>query len=42
MDVAMRNDGRWMIVELGDAQVAELPGGIDASDFYRRLTDRVD
>ena len=42
MDVALRNDGRWMIVELGDAQVAELSEGIDATAFYRRLTEGVD
>lgn len=37
MDVAQRRDGDWMIVELGDGQVAGLPPGIDAMEFYRRL-----
>ena len=39
MDVARRADGEWMIVELGDGQVAGLPDGVDVRDFYRRLLD---
>ena len=37
MDVALRDDGRWIVVELGDGQVAELPARVDAVEFYRRL-----
>jgi hypothetical protein len=38
MDVAKRRDeDEWMIVELGDAQVAGLPEYADAEDFYRAL-----
>lgn len=37
MDIAQRIDGDWMIVELGDAQVAGLPERTDVGDFYRRL-----
>jgi hypothetical protein len=37
MDVARRRGGDWMIVELGDGQVAGLPPGIDAVEFYRTL-----
>jgi hypothetical protein len=38
MDVARRRDGAWMTVELGDGQVAGLPPGVDAVEFYRMLT----
>jgi hypothetical protein len=34
MDVAKRRDGEWMIVELGDAQVAGLPENADVGAFY--------
>jgi hypothetical protein len=34
MDVAKRKNGEWMIIELGDAQVAGLQGDINADDFY--------
>jgi hypothetical protein len=33
MDVAQRVDGEWMIIELGDGQVAGLPGNADADKF---------
>lgn len=38
MDVAQRIDGSWMIVELGDAQVAGLPERMDATTFYAALS----
>jgi len=38
MDVARRRDGDWMIVELGDGQVAGLPPSVSAMEFYRHLT----
>jgi hypothetical protein len=38
MDVAQRIDGSWMIVELGDAQVAGLPGRLDVAAFYAALS----
>lgn len=41
MDVARRLDGAWMIVELGDGQVAGLPEQVDASAFYRALAERL-
>jgi hypothetical protein len=41
MDVARRLDGAWMIVELGDGQVAGLPEQADAGAFYRALARRV-
>ncbi len=39
MDVAQRTDGTWMIVELGDGQVAGLPPRADPVAFYRALVD---
>jgi hypothetical protein len=38
MDVAQHIDGSWMIVELGDAQVAGLPERLDATAFYAVLS----
>jgi len=37
MDVACRQDGEWIIVELGDAQVSGLPENADVAAFYRAL-----
>jgi hypothetical protein len=37
MDIARRRDGEWMIVELGDGQVAGLPENADAVVFYQAL-----
>jgi hypothetical protein len=39
MDIAKRRDGDWMIVELGDAQVAGLPENADLDQFYRALAN---
>lgn len=41
MDVAEREDGEWMIVELGDAQVAGLPDNADVGQFYGALKERI-
>lgn len=41
MDVAKRIDGEWMIVELGDAQVAGLPEHSDRAQFYRALHNKL-
>jgi hypothetical protein len=40
MDVARRRDGEWIIVELGDGQVAGLPDSADPRAFYAALKDR--
>ena len=40
-DVAKATDGRWMIVELGDAQVAGLPEQCDPNEFYDALAMRM-
>ena len=37
MDVARTVRGEWRIIELGDAQVAELPSEVDALTFYADL-----
>lgn len=37
MDVAQTVSGEWMIVELGDGQVAGLPSRADVIKFYREL-----
>lgn len=37
MDIARCKDGSWLIVELGDGQVAGLPANIDMETFYQRL-----
>jgi hypothetical protein len=39
MDVAKRRDGDWLIVELGDGQVAGLPETADVDRFYKALRD---
>lgn len=40
MDIAKRRDGGWMIVELGDAQVAGLPENADVDRFYRAIAEK--
>ena len=37
MDVAQKENGDWMIMELGDGQVAGLPERADIQDFYQRM-----
>jgi len=37
MDIAKRKDGDWIIVELGDGQVAGLPDNADKDEFYKQL-----
>ena len=40
MDVAKLKSGDWLIIELGDAQVAELPPDTDVPTFYAELRKR--
>jgi hypothetical protein len=40
MDVARRIDGTWIVVELGDGQVAGLPERMDPEQFYRAIAER--
>lgn len=42
MDVTQHRDGTWLIVELGDGQVAGLPDNADAPTFYRALQQCLD
>jgi len=37
MDVAKKRDGTWIIMELGDGQVAGLPLKAEPQDFYKSL-----
>jgi hypothetical protein len=37
MDIAQKTDGNWIIVELGDGQVAGLPDLADRTEFYEGL-----
>lgn len=39
MDIAKRANGEWVIMELGDGQVAGLPERVDANQFYLRLKE---
>ncbi len=39
MDVARQRDGRWLIIELGDGQVAGLPDSADPVAFYASLRE---
>lgn len=41
MDIGKRPDGQWMIVELGDAQVAGLPDTVNIPAFYQTLAERL-
>jgi len=41
MDVARRRDGEWLIVELGDGQVAGLPENADVGRFYAAMAERL-
>ncbi|MEO0338928.1 MAG: ATP-grasp domain-containing protein, partial [Bacteroidota bacterium] len=37
MDIAKQKGGKWIIIELGDGQVAGLPDNANKLDFYKRL-----
>jgi len=41
MDIAQTLAGEWVLIELGDGQVAGLPERTDVSAFYRALAERV-
>ncbi|MBA3471594.1 MAG: ATP-grasp domain-containing protein [Herpetosiphonaceae bacterium] len=41
LDIARQMDGTWLVVELGDAQVAGLPEPLDPTLFYARLVERL-
>lgn len=39
MDIAKKKNGDWIIMELGDGQVAGLPDNADRTEFYSRLKE---
>ncbi len=39
MDVAKKKNGEWIIMELGDGQVAGLPNNADKKEFYNNLKE---
>jgi ATP-grasp domain, R2K clade family 3 len=41
MDVAKTKSGKWLIIELGDGQVAGLPERLDIGAFYKKLGARL-
>ena len=40
MDVARQKTGQWLVMELGDGQVAGLPDNADVDQFYQGLADQ--
>jgi hypothetical protein len=40
MDIARRKNGGWIVIELGDAQVAGLPENASADSFYKAILDQ--
>ena len=40
MDVARRTTGEWIIMELGDGQVAGIPSRVSPASFYESLGAR--
>lgn len=41
MDIAQRTDGEWLIIELGDGQIARLPDDMNIDFFYEKLAEIV-
>ena len=37
VDIAYREDGEWLVVELGDGEVAEIPEDCDLHAFFAAL-----
>jgi len=40
MDIARQKDGNFIIIELGDGQVAGLPEKLNKNEFYKQLSQR--
>jgi hypothetical protein len=40
LDLALRDDGRWRVVELGDGQVSDWPAGLPAAELVDILAHR--
>lgn len=39
MDVAQRTDGQWMVIDLGDGQIARFPTRTDVNPLYQALAN---
>jgi len=39
MDIAQKKNGEWIVMELGDGQVAGLPESMDVNEFYDKLKE---
>jgi ATP-grasp domain-containing protein len=37
VDLALRTDGEWRVIELGDGQVSDRPAGTPAEDLIAAL-----
>ena len=41
MDVAKKENGGWIIMELGDGQVAGLPDNADKNEYYKNIKNAI-
>jgi hypothetical protein len=41
LDIARQRDGDWLIIELGDGQVAGLPERVEIKAFYQAIRDKL-
>ena len=41
MDIAKDKDGNYLIIELGDGQMAEIPEKKDKNTFYERIGEHI-
>ncbi len=41
MDIAQKDSGEWIIMELGDGQVTGIPDNIDSNIFYKNLINSI-
>jgi len=40
-DIAKKKNGEWIIMELGNGQVAGLPNNTNKNEFYNKLKENV-
>lgn len=41
MDIAQKENGDWIVMELGDGQVSGLPARVNINDFYQKLKEKI-
>ncbi len=41
LDMAQREDGSWLLIEMGDGGVSGLPATLDAGEFYKALREKL-